>query len=91
MPATAADFENNKKTTLQKKIQISQIPMLRGRGHPNRLRPGGGQIPDTIEILDDFVSGFGRPIAEPPIFTSVASRLYSPHLKDCLELGTLTL
>ena len=61
--------------------------MLRGRGPPNRLRPGGGQIPDTIEILDDFVSGFGHQLAEPPIFTSVASGPPSPRPKDCPGLG----
>ncbi len=63
MPATPTDFEK-KNELCKKKLQISQIPMLRGRGDPNRLRPGGGRIPDTIEILDDFVAGFGRPIAD---------------------------
>ena len=61
--------------------------MLRGRWHPNRLRPGGGRIPNTNTILDDFVSGFDRPIAERLIFTSVASGPPSPRPKDCPGLG----
>ena len=61
--------------------------MLRGRGDPNRLRPGGGQIPDTIEILDDFVSGFGRQLTGRVIFTSVASGPPSLRPKDCPGLG----
>ena len=49
----------------KKKLQISQILMVCGRGVPNRLRPGDGRIPATATDFESFCSRFGHQLTEP--------------------------
>ena len=68
-----------KNWTFKKKVQISENLIVRGRWLPNRLRPGGGQIPAGPEICEFFLHIFA------PNLPSVGSSL--PSLADSTTLA----
>ena len=84
LPATTTIFENCRKMTSKRNERKIHLPP---RGLPNRLRPGGGQIPAPATILEHFLSRFGSSSSDDIVFTRVACEPHSPRPKDCPGLG----